>query len=73
MRDEPEMIRSIESCVNERQSASGARPHRRVKPKKGVTFQSLLTDWEPSGDGGQSVAAWPNDDLGGAEFEAWSH
>ena len=43
--------------------------HRRVMPAKGVTFDELFKHY----DGGvaDNAAAWPDDDILGAELDAW--
>lgn len=49
--------------------------HRRVAPARGVSYESLFKGWEGAAEdeGAQEGAdAWPDEDLEGAEFEAWS-
>lgn len=43
--------------------------HRRVKPLAGVTFASLFDGYDAPVLGQSS--AWPDDDMVGAEMEAW--
>ena len=44
--------------------------HRCVEPAKNVTYETLFNGYAPVEDSG--MPAWPNDDMRGAEFEAWS-
>ena len=44
--------------------------HRRVEPARGITFDSLFKGYE--GDRASNDAAWPNDDLVGAEWDSWA-
>lgn len=46
------------------------REHRRVVPAKGISFETLFGNYD---DSATAVAAWPNDDLYGAEWDAWSN
>lgn len=46
------------------------RPHRRIKPLSGITFESLFKDYKPSSQ--DTTDAWENEDMIGAEAEAWS-
>ena len=49
-----------------------ARKHRRVLPKRGVTFESLFDGYDPPEGDLPGADAWPDDDLVGAEWEAWA-
>lgn len=63
----------VDVTVNERGNieASAARlGHRHVSARSGVTFDSLFADCE--GFRHNSSAAWPNDDLVGAEEGIWA-
>ncbi|WP_139650650.1 AbrB/MazE/SpoVT family DNA-binding domain-containing protein [Raoultibacter phocaeensis] len=44
--------------------------HRRIVPTKGVTFDALFKHYK--GGVASSENAWPDDDLVGAEWDAWS-
>lgn len=46
------------------------REHRRVQPKRGITFDSLFEGYEPARQ--NTAAPWPTDDMLGTELEAWS-
>ena len=47
--------------------------HRRVAPKRGVSFSSLFKGYEPPPNATATAGnAWPNDDLVGAEWDAWT-
>ena len=46
--------------------------HRRVTAKHGVMFDSLFRDYDPNSTLETAPAAWPNDDLVGAEWDAWA-
>ena len=48
------------------------RPHRRVAPTRGVTFDALFPDFDASAERPRMEPAWPNDDLIGAEWDAWA-
>ena len=60
--------------VNERgniEISPAGQTHRKVAPKRGVSFASLFKGYEaPAATGGNG--AWPNDDLVGAEWDAWA-
>lgn len=43
--------------------------HRRVKPERGVTFDSLFKNYESGAI--DNASAWPTDDFVGAERDAW--
>lgn len=65
----------VDVVVNERNNIEiipRARAHRRVKPMRGVTFDSLFAGYDPSATRADLPSAWPDDDMIGAEFEAWS-
>ncbi len=47
------------------------REHRRVKPAKGITYESLFADYVYNPE--DSRSPWPDHDMVGAEYEAWSH
>lgn len=49
-----------------------AREHRRVRPAKNITFETLFDGYDASSVEAASTGAWPSDDLVGAEWEAWS-
>lgn len=52
--------------------APKTKAHRRVKPEKGITFDSLFEGYEPSDKPSDYSSPWLGDDLSGAEHEAWS-
>lgn len=41
--------------------------HRKVKPARGISYSSLFSGYEAE----YTAAAWPNEDLIGAEERAW--
>lgn len=66
---------SVDIVVNERNNIEivpKGRAHRRVKPARGVTFDSLFANYDSTEAKSALPPAWPNDDMVGAEFEAWS-
>ena len=65
----------VEVVLNERNNIEiipKARQHRRVKPMRGITFETLFAGYDPSKTAGSMSPAWPDDNMVGAEFEAWS-
>lgn len=65
----------VDVVVNERNNIEivpRSRVHRRVKPMRGITFDSLFAGHDPSAWKADASPAWPDDDMVGAEFEAWS-
>lgn len=63
----------VEVVVNERNNIElvpAAKAHRRVLPKRGVNFDTLFAHWEPSAQ--SATIPWPDDELVGAEREAWA-
>lgn len=65
----------VDIVVNERSNIEivpKAKSHRRVKPAKGVTFDSLFAGYESSDKPIDYSSPWLGDDLVGAEYEAWS-
>ena len=49
--------------------------HRRAVPARGVSFETLFAGWEGAGSGGNAgsgAGGWPNDELVGAERDAWA-
>lgn len=44
--------------------------HRRIKPERDISFEALFNAWSPENH--QPNKAWPDDDMVGAEAEAWS-
>lgn len=44
--------------------------HRRVKPERDVTFDSLFENYK--GGAFDGAAAWPTDEFVGAEQEIWA-
>lgn len=64
---------SVDVTVNERNNIELVRigaEHRRIRPTAGITFDSLFAGYKPTDK--PMPAAWPNDDMVGAEFEAWA-
>lgn len=45
--------------------------HRRVAPARDVTYDMLFKNYQ--GPVQSNTSAWPDDNLVGAEHEAWSH
>ena len=45
--------------------------HRHIRPAKGITFESLFEGYVYNPE--DSMSAWPDHDLIGAEYESWSH
>ncbi|MBQ9068901.1 MAG: AbrB/MazE/SpoVT family DNA-binding domain-containing protein [Eggerthellaceae bacterium] len=45
------------------------RAHRRVLPKRGVTFETLFAGYDASRTAPSEQ--WPTDDMLGAEWDAW--
>lgn len=63
----------VEVRVNERnriELVPKQQVHRRVRPTKGVSFDSLFAGYDPAKL--PPAPAWPDDDFVGAELEAWS-
>lgn len=63
----------VDVTVNERNNIELVRreaPHRRVMPEPGITFDSLFRGYVPPDD--PLPAPWPDDDMVGAEYQAWS-
>ena len=46
--------------------------HRRVAPERGVTFDTLFPGFDPKTSTAYRGQAWPDDDLVGAEWDAWA-
>lgn len=50
--------------------------HRHVAPARGVTYESLFKDYDVSAavkmPMPEGECTWPDDDMAGAEYEAWS-
>ena len=57
--------------------------HRCVAPARGITYETLFAGYDPDASGAlagpaasvaspSSTPAWPNDDLTGAEYQAWA-
>lgn len=67
---------SVRIVVNERNNIELVReasPHRRVKPLRGVTFESLFGGPFPDVSQRGGGSPWPDDGFVGSELEAWSH
>lgn len=63
----------VELIVNERNNIEiipARKSHRSVRPKRGVTFDTLFSNYEPQEHG--AAPAWPDDEMVGAELEAWT-
>ena len=43
--------------------------HRHVKPQSGITFDSLVADYEPAQ---LPTRQWPDEDMRGTEFDVWT-
>ncbi len=64
----------VEIVVNERHNIEVFRKapeHRRVRPAEGITFDTLFAGYN-SETCPTSEPAWPDEDMQGDEFEAWS-
>ena len=62
---------SVDVVVNERNNIEiiqKEKSHRRVRPMRGITFESLFAGYEPKEPPSNP---WPDDELVGAEAEAW--
>ena len=46
--------------------------HRRVSPKKGVSFDALFKGYDLPEGMRPGADAWPSDDMVGAEWESWA-
>ena len=65
----------VDVVVNERSNIEivpKKKAHRRVKPAKGVTFDALFAGYEPPSKPIDYSSPWLDDELVGAEYEAWS-
>lgn len=63
----------VEVVVNERNNIELRRKqseHRCVKPARGITFDGLFAGYSPDASSAAS-AAWPTEDMAGAEMQAW--
>ena len=63
----------VELIVNERNNIEiipARKSHRSVRPKRGVTFDTLFSNYESQEHG--AAPAWPDDEMVGAELEAWA-
>ncbi|WP_432762723.1 AbrB/MazE/SpoVT family DNA-binding domain-containing protein [Adlercreutzia murintestinalis] len=49
--------------------APAQKEHRHVRPEPGITYETLFAHYAPAN---LPTDQWPNDDLIGAEYEAWS-
>ena len=66
---------SVEVVVNERHNIElvpKQRAHRRIRPKKGVSFDTLFAGYEPPATEPRVGECWPDDSMVGAELDAWS-
>lgn len=64
----------VDMVLNERNNIEiipKTRQYRRVKPMRGITFDSLFAGYDPSETGNNMSFGWPDDNMVGAEFEAW--
>lgn len=62
---------SVDVVVNERNNIEiiqKEKAHRRVRPMRGITFESLFAGYEPRE---LPSDPWPHDELIGAEAKAW--
>lgn len=63
----------VELIVNERNNIEivpAGKSHRSVRPKRGVTFDALFSGYNPQVH--SPTPAWPDNDMMGAELEAWT-
>ena len=63
----------VELIINERNNIEivpAGKSHRNARPKRGVTFDALFSGYEPRKR--DAVSAWPDDEMVGAELEAWT-
>lgn len=58
--------------INERgniELVPAAQAHRRIQPKRGVTFETLFAGYNAAAP--FPASAWPSEDMVGAEWETW--